>query len=383
MELSNEDSLRLNVLMTQQLQAVRIDESAMVVYALTGSDDQFNEAKVALNPTCGDDKYLKWIRELLSTHALGSPGGYPVFLKRWTRMGQAKDESLESLLLLGEPEAVVAVAHAPGLSESVARKTWWAMPTADVARKILEKSHIAQTELGRELAAYLLEFLPFEEEPKAIVESVRLVLQAGLISEEQKQGLWRKAGRKSAFYIGFLLAQDAIPQQQSPHALHGQLRDWFEQHPDNVYAQGLNRLLSAAGQSYLDTLDKAIGKLANQEATVLLVQAITDYFAPLGLSKNRQYRENAEIAQYVESILSQPQEDLQHLVQSDPLGDSAQGLPGTLQAKLGAMLNLALLTENILNPIFSQTDAVGSVMRKRLAPVFDPVLAHIKTLRCP
>ena len=42
MELSSEDSLRLNVLINQDLQAIRIDESKMIVYALTGR----GEAKV-------------------------------------------------------------------------------------------------------------------------------------------------------------------------------------------------------------------------------------------------------------------------------------------------------------------------------------------------
>jgi len=44
---------------------------------------------------------------MLSSHVLGSPGGYPVFLQRWTRMGQTRDTQLDKLLLLGEPEAVV------------------------------------------------------------------------------------------------------------------------------------------------------------------------------------------------------------------------------------------------------------------------------------
>ena len=48
-------------------------------------------------------------REFLASHVLGSPGGYPVFINRWTRMGQARDENLQRLLMLGEPEAVVAV----------------------------------------------------------------------------------------------------------------------------------------------------------------------------------------------------------------------------------------------------------------------------------
>ena len=36
MQLSNEDNLRLNVLLAQDLKAVRIDESRMIVHALTG-----------------------------------------------------------------------------------------------------------------------------------------------------------------------------------------------------------------------------------------------------------------------------------------------------------------------------------------------------------
>ena len=116
MELSSEDSLRLNVLLANPLQAVRIDESSMTVHALS---DQ-GEASVKLNPRGRDDQYLKKVRELLSSQVLGSPGGYPVFLRRWTRMGQARDNSLEQLLLLGEPEAVVAAVSAQGLTDELA-----------------------------------------------------------------------------------------------------------------------------------------------------------------------------------------------------------------------------------------------------------------------
>lgn len=46
-ELSSEDSFRLNVLLANKPQAVRIDESRMVVYGLS----ERGEAKVQLNPT--------------------------------------------------------------------------------------------------------------------------------------------------------------------------------------------------------------------------------------------------------------------------------------------------------------------------------------------
>ena len=104
MELTNEDTLRLNVLLANKPQAIRIDESSMTVLGLTPQ----GEVRVKLNPSGRNEPYLRKVRELLSGHVLGSPGGYPVYLKRWTRMGQMRDESLEQLLLLGEPEAVVA-----------------------------------------------------------------------------------------------------------------------------------------------------------------------------------------------------------------------------------------------------------------------------------
>jgi hypothetical protein len=86
-----------------------IDESNLVLHALT---DQ-GEASIPLAPTCRPDKYLRLVRELLSGHALGSPGGYPVYLSRWTRHGQMEGINLGKLLLTGEPEAVVAVVYSP------------------------------------------------------------------------------------------------------------------------------------------------------------------------------------------------------------------------------------------------------------------------------
>jgi hypothetical protein len=131
MELSSEDLLRLNVLLANDIEAIRIDEQHMTVYGLARG----NEARIPLCPNCRPEKYLRLVREMLSSHVLGSPGGYPVFLQRWTRMGQAREAQLDKLLLLGEPEAVVAVAGAAGLSDDLARRAWWSMPTADIARR--------------------------------------------------------------------------------------------------------------------------------------------------------------------------------------------------------------------------------------------------------
>ena len=214
MELTSEDNLRLNVLFAQNLKAVRIDESKMIVYGLS----ERGEAKVVLHPNCRDEKYIKAIRELLSSHFIGSPGGYPVYLRRWTRMGQAKDQSLEKLLLLGEPEAVVAVVNAAGLTPELAAWAWWALPNAYNARSMLNNLIIVNSEIGKELATYLVEYLPFEQEPIDMIETVRLVLQGHLINEEMKQKLWEKGRAKNAYYIGFLATTpDDLPEKVAAH----------------------------------------------------------------------------------------------------------------------------------------------------------------------
>ncbi|MGD8938684.1 MAG: sulfur reduction protein DsrS [Gammaproteobacteria bacterium] len=376
MELSHEDSLRLNVLVKQDLYAVRIDEASMTVHALTAK----GEARVQLNPNCRDDAYLRRIRELLSTHALGSPGGYPVYLKRWTRMGQMREQSLDSLLILGEPEAVIAVAHAAGLTEEIARRAWWVMPTAEVARKMLECANVANSELGRELAHFLIEFLPFEAESFDVVHSVRLVLQPGLIDESIRLGLWKKAARKSAYYVGFLYADPKVlPRELGEHAelpqLLQQLKPLLEK--GNSVVTQLVQVLSGSGQNYLQTIENALEKIADQDVMVALLNALQRYFHPTWPDDYTvpYHRLPEEIDQVVANVI---QANTLPFVQplSPLMGDDAR-----LKQKVEALLKLSLVGEPLVNPIFSQTDAVGSVMRKRLRPVTDWLLVNVALLK--
>ena len=43
------------------------------------------------------------------------------------------------------------------------------------------------TMANKELAEFLIEFLPFEEDQSDMIESVRLVLQPGLINQQEKE----------------------------------------------------------------------------------------------------------------------------------------------------------------------------------------------------
>jgi len=249
----------------------------MVVFALTAK----GEARVPLNAIGKDEAYIKEIKALFSTHVMGSPGGYPVYLKRWTRMGQARDESLAQLLLLGEPEAVVAAVHASGLTDELAARAWWAMPTSENARRMLEKQAVVEGETGKVLAEFLIEFLPFEEEQNDMIESVRLVLQPGLISQQEKEKLWSKTKTKRSFYVGFLLASaDNLPIQVDAHPQHETIKQkllpLLEQ--NNRYALLLAKVLSDKGQAVLKTIEDALKKPGNQDVVVSLLAAIAKYF---------------------------------------------------------------------------------------------------------
>lgn len=350
-DLSAEDSLRINVLMAQNPQAVRIDESRLVVHALT----EKGEVSVNLNPLCDDQVYLRRVKALLSELVMGSPGGYPVFLKRWTRMGQTRDVNLAQMLLLGESEAVVAVAHAPGLDEALGRRAWWAMPDADNARQMLKRQVIVDSSLGKELASFLLEFLPFEEEAGKMMESVRLLLQPGLIEQPTMQQLWQRAQMKRSMLVGFLHSQpDELPLEMPGHPLLAEIQG------EGDMDLQLQRVFSPAGQAFLKTSEQALARVSDQEVAISLFEAIANYFSAVKFSDLR-FREIEGLQQAVDLV------DLQQ--------------PQVLQAAARAALMMSVLTEELLNPIFAKTDAVGSGLRRKIKPVTDVLLTQLKLLQ--
>ncbi len=369
MDLSPEDSLRLNVLLTQGLQAVRVDESRMIVHALT----ERGEAKVPLNSNCRDEQYLRNVKSLLSSHSIGSPGGYPVYLKRWTRMGQAKDESLDQLLVLGEEEAVVAVVHASGLTNEIARRAWWCMPTTDNARRMLEKQAVIEGDMGPVLAEFLIEHLPFEEDPLAMIDSVKAALQPGLVTEELRHSLWEKARLKGAYFVGFLQATpDDLPGNASAHANYAaykeKLAPLIEQ--GNKQAALLVKVMSAAGQNYLHTIDAALKRPSDQNVVVALFMTIENYFADI-CPKFDNHRD-------IEEILGEA--ELKCLQCDEQLAELKALLPDA-ENYLQAMMVLSGYCEELTFPVFGQTDAVGSVMRKRIKHLTDPIKAQTRALR--
>ena len=366
-ELSQQDTLRLNVLLANRPQAIRINESTMTVFGLS----EKGEAQVQLNPSGRHDQYLKRVKELLSGHVLGSPGGYPVYLQRWTRMGQMRDDSLEQLLLLGEPEAVVAAVSAQGLTDELARRAWWAMEDASNARHMLAKAAVVEGAMGRVLADYLVEHLPFESEPEQQIETVLLVLQPGLLDEDATLGLWRKAQRKPAYYVGFIGAcPDDLPGAGGAHPALADLGPALQQlaRGGNPVAALLHRVLSAPGQVFVDTVFRIFDKPSNQDVVNLALDYVAGYFA----AARPEGRPDAPL----EALIAEADAWLTR----DPAARALAAVPHIDTGLLRVLRVMSGLGYGVVRPVFGDSTAIGSLMRRKLQPVLTPLLTELGRL---
>ncbi len=371
MELSQEDAFCLNVLLATGVQAVRIDTSSMTVYALTDK----GEAKVQLHPNTRDDPYLKLVKQTLAEHALDSPEGYPVYLRRWTRMGQMRDENLAPLLKIGEPEAVVAVVHAPGLTDEIARRAWWAMPTIENARRMLEKEAVARGEMGPILAEFLVEHLPFEENVVAIMDTVRALLWFDLVNEAAEKKLWARGKQHGAYFIGFLEQRaDRLPNPRPARgdyaAAHARLAPLIA--AGNEYARQLDRVLSGPGQTFLAATEEAMQRPGTHEIVSALLNCYGAYFEPIRLTEDKA-RSMEEISAKAEQWAGSGDapEDLKRLLAAVP----------ELREDIVAMLTLAGVDQWAAYTILRRTTAVNALLRTKLAPVFEPIVERMRVLR--
>lgn len=351
--LSPEDTFRLQVLLAQDLKAIRIDESSLTLHALTDK----GEASIPLAPNCREDKYLRQVRELLSGHALGSPGGYPVYLTRWTRHGQMAGVNLGKLLLTGEPEAVVAVVHSPGLTDELARYAWWTLPTIENARLMLSREAVARGPMGPVLADFLVEHLPFlQDDHLGIIDTVAVLIHSRAATQAGLETMWKWGRRSNTHYVAFL-EMAAAPGQLPlplPLAAHPQYDAVSAALAPNLAASqpaacALQRALSSQGQTFLDAAGEVLERPETQEVVSHTLNAIGRYF-----SGNLDWNQVDQ-----------------------PLCDACQ----SFGPKLEAVARLARCDDGEVKAIFARSTAIGSLMRRKIEPVVAPLLSAIAELR--
>lgn len=350
--LAPEDRLRLEVLLAQDLKAVRLDEANMVLVALTAK----GQASLPLHPIGRPDRYLRLVKELLSGHALGSPGGYPVYLSRWTRHGQMETDNLGKLLLIGEPEAVVAVVHSPALTDELAEYAWWTMPTIEHARLMLRREAVARGRMGRVLADFLVEHLPFlQDDHPAILDTVAVLLGSGVLDAGQRTVIWRRGKRTNTYYVPFLeLMPNDLPEDDASPRLHPAADALTAlANEGNAAARSLQWACTAKGQTFLTAAAEVLARPETQEVVNHLFNALGAAFRPAGSSPD------------------------------DPLPgiETARQTCPELEAEWAAIKALARASEAQLTPIFARSSAIGSLMRRKIAPLVDPLQAHIRILR--
>jgi len=351
-ELSPEDAFRLQVLLAQDLKAVRLDEGTMTLHALTAD----GEASIPLAPNCRANKYVRLVQEQLSGHALGSPGGYPVYLSRWTRHGQMEGLNLGKLLLTGEPEAVVAVAYSPALTDELAAYAWWAQPSIENARLMLRREAVARGRMGPVLAEFLAEHLPFlQDDHQAIIDTVAVLIFSRALPAARLDAIWNKGKRSNSHYVAFLemAAIDEpypLPCLLPPHpdlaATLAALAEQLKQ--GDPTARALAKAFSAEGQAFLAAAADILDRPETQEVVSRTLNAIGRYFGPEGDGTN-------------------PPEDI-------PVDEK-------LAARLAAAGRLARMGDAPVRAIFARSTAIGSLMRHKIEPVTGPLAADIRLLR--
>ena len=345
--LTPEDTLRLNVLIATCV-AIRIDVYKLVVVGLT-ADKQ--EQTITLNPSGDSAKYIQAVQKLLVSQVLGSMGGYPSYLKRWSRMGQVSSANLKSLLKIGNIEAVVAVANSKNLDAEVLDLVWWCATNTDqqaeIGRFLLTRDFVVKHEVGKNIAHYLLEFLPFTDDTSQLIDTTNLLLQDDLISQASKDRLWKQGQRKTAFLVGFIeRMKDDLPNYDHTPALATDVEE-------------LECVNSEQGQIMLKTISHILKKI-NQEHVL--------------------YRTLEVLGNCMAHPMIQPLDQIESLQRQS---DTVLATLGSTDEKIKARLLLAGVNERLAVSTISAHGLAGSAIRKKLAPVLTPIQDALKLLTTP
>jgi hypothetical protein len=207
------------------------------------------------------------------------------------------------------------------------------------------------------------------------MESIRLILQPGLISTAQREDLWRKSARKQAYLVGFLRGlPDAIPEVEAPLEWEPREAAVLETlaGEGNPCARLLLRIGSGPGQAWLKTVSTVLAKPPNQEVVTTTFDCLREYLAPL--------RPDGDPNQALPAL---KQEAEAFATQGAPEPATAACLSALpeLADRLAAMRLLSGLGYGVIRPVLPDPSTQGTLMRRKLAPVIEPVLERLSLLR--
>lgn len=338
-EVEQQDLFKLNILLTSA-RAIRIDTYKLEVIGLTQSGE---EKIIKLTPNIDSTQYIKAVQQFLIEKVLGSMGGYPAYLQRWSKMGHVDSANLANLLKIGDIGATIAVANSKYLSAELLPLVWWCATNTDeqaeVGWYLLVRPEFLASDTSKDIAQFLLEFLPFSENPLDLLNTTNAILQEGLLSEEKVAKLWRSGGRKHYILVAFLERKK------------GRLPD--DGLPVTTFAQ--EELAIASGrqnQILIKTCLQILTKINEEHTLYRTLEVIHQHF-------------------------SHPQILRSHTIADINLQVDALNLTDD---NIRARMFLAGVCESLVVSEISAHNLSGSTIRKKLQPILEPITTALQAL---
>jgi hypothetical protein len=138
------------------------------------------------------------------------------------------------------------------------------------------------------------------------------------------------------------------------------------------WARSLRRVDSAAGQTWLRTVAAVLAKPPSQDIVTSTFDCLRGYFAPL--------RSEGDPNMPLEALIAEAETLAVDLGRAGTLGDLLVQYPD-LKADIAAVWVLSGLGYGVIRPVLPDPTALGTLMRRKLAPVLDPVLGFLQVLR--
>lgn len=241
---------------------------------------------------------------------------------------------------------------------------------------MLRRSCVVEDALGREIARFLMEHLPFEIETSQILEILSAVLQEGLLERRQIEQIWQRSLErgKGIYRIAFLRGRplalpDPLPQHPDFDVWCNQLVPLAEQ--GNAAAQLLLQVGSAAGQTFIAEARRLLEQVANEESVYALLNAIGAFFSPLGVVTGEE-RDIGELMLRQEQLMDSG--DLHSVAETVEVSPEQRD-------RVLAMMLLSQLREEVAFSAVLHSGSVGRSLRKRLNAEFDLIGSQLEVLQ--
>ena len=163
---------------------------------------------------------------------------------------------------------------------------------------------------------------------------------------------------------------DRLPGQGAAHPLHTALGEQLAAlaGAGNAGAGLLERILGAPGQAFLQTVFKVFEKPSNQDVVNAGLDAVAAYFAAV--------RPEGRVDATIEALQRDAEDWLENADAMQPL----RAMNGLDDAQLRALRVLSGLSYGLVRPVFGDSTAIGSLMRKKLQPVLAPLREELSQL---